>query len=77
MSAVLSRPADAAVAARAEGVSQSDWRALVDEIAELEELLDDLREESGTLAAMNRHRLLQALEARRNLLRVSDIGGLV
>ena len=58
-----------------EPVSQSHWRELVGEIAELEELLGDLRDQSDALAVMNRHRLEAMLEAKRTVLKTCDVGG--
>jgi len=63
--------------AGAEAIGQARWRELVGEIAELEELLSDLRDETDALALINRHRLQAALEAKRSVLKSSDVGGLL
>ncbi len=57
--------------------SAGRWRSLVADIAELEELLADLRDQHDALSNMNRRRLEALLAARRRQLREADAGGLV
>ncbi len=53
------------------------WQALVAEIVELEELIDDVRDQPDTASVFSLHRLQEQLGRKRRELRDCDVGGIV
>lgn len=57
-------------------VGTGQWQSLVEDIAHLEDLLHDLRDQHDALSIMNRRRLEEALALYRHELRALVVGGL-